>query len=321
MKYSALVFPLLLCVTSALAQAPSKMIQVSGDRQIIVQDGTLTQPLVARVLDAQGQPLAGIGTILGPVTNGDPGPTLQDEFGFRGFNVTAEWVDYLAFGFPPPQYTISDVGGFAKGFTDSPNPSPSTYVLGAAVLDGTRNSKTVSQIFFTMVRTQTPPSGKPVVAVEYFNTAVRHYFITANDAEVDALERGVFSNWRRSVGGFAVYTSAVDAPAGVVPVCRFFSSEFTSHFYTAEQTECDAVIAKWPDKWTLETRNAFFVMAVDKVTGQCPATFQPVYRLYAERDGSNHRYVTDAKLRDAMIRQGWMAEGFGSSATVFCSNG
>ena len=319
MKYYT-VFAAMVWAGYVHAVGPSTVVHVSGDRQIVAQGAAISQPMVARAVDAEGKPVRGTGMIMGPLTNGDPGPTLQDEFGFRGFNVTQDWVDYLAFNFPPPQYMLADADGLVKSIFDSPNASPATYVLGVAVLEGTRNSKTVPQIFFTIVRTVGTPSGRPVVAVEYFNLAVRHYFLTANEAEVNALESGLFTNWRRSVGGFAVYPTTLEAPAGVVPVCRFFSSQYTSHFYTADEAECEAVKAKWPETWTFETRNAFYVIPVDRITGDCPPEFQPVYRLYSNRNGPSHRYVTDAKLRDTMVSQGWVAEGFGNSATVFCSN-
>ena len=302
------------------AQAPASVLQVEGDRQI-VKGTALLSPMGARVLDSAGHPVAGAGTIMGALTNGDPGPTLQDEFGFRGFNVIQDWVDYLAFGFPPPQYMLTNADGVVRSTFDASNAAPSPYVVGVAVLNGTRNAAGVEQKFFTIVRTESSPIGKPVVAVEFFNTTAKHYFITANQVEVDALERGVFAGWKRSVGGLAVYPVAEDAPEGAVPVCRFFSSKFTSHFYTSDPGECDAVIAKWADTWQFETRDAFWVMPVDVSTGMCPEGYQPVYRLYGERNGPNHRYVTDSRLRQVMADAGWISEGSGNHGTVFCTAG
>ena len=106
---------------------------------------------------------------------------------------------------------------------------------------------------------------------------------------------------------------------GTVPVCRFFSSLYTAHFYTADADECDAVIAKWPDVWTLETRAAFYISLPDKAAGACGVGTQPVYRLYDTRNGPNHRYVTDRKLRDTMRNYGWIPEGYGPDAVIMCT--
>ncbi len=301
------------------AQSPAFVRHGEGDRQI-VKGPALLSPMSARVLDNAERPIAGVGTIMGALTNGDPGPTLQDEFGFRGFNVIQDWVDYLAFGFPPPQYMLTNADGVVRSTFDASNAAPSTYVVGVAVLSGTRNAASVEQKFFTIVRTESSPIGKPAVAVEFYNISVKHYFTTASQAEIDALERGAFVGWKRSVGGLAVYPAAEDAPAGAVPVCRFFSSKFTSHFYTADPAECDTVIAKWADTWQFETRTAFWVMPVDVAAGRCPDGYQPVYRLYGERNGPNHRYVTDLRLRHVMAAAGWISEGFGDLGVVFCTS-
>lgn len=318
MKHTCLAVAMSVFAGILHAQAPAVVRQVEGDRQIVKGTAALS-PMGARVLEGAGSPVAGVGTIMGALTNGDPGPTLQDEFGFRGFNVIQDWVDYLAFGFPPPQYMLTNAVGVVRSTFDASNAAPTTYVLGVAVLNGTRNATNVEQKFFTIVRTVSTPAGKPVVAVEFFNASVKHYFITADQPEVDALERGAFAGWKRSVGGLAVYPVAEDAPMAAVPVCRFFSSKFTSHFYTSDPVECDAVIARWPDTWQFETRSAFWVVPADGATGLCPEDYQPVYRLYSERNGPNHRYVTDLRLRNAMATAGWVPEGSGDFGVVFCT--
>jgi hypothetical protein len=46
----------------------------------------------------------------------------------------------------------------------------------------------------------------------------------------------------------------------------------------------------------------------------------PVYRVYAGATRTpNHRYVTDRALRDAMVSQGWIAEGYGPDAVIMCT--
>ena len=158
-----------------------------------------------------------------------------------------------------------------------------------------------------------------VVVVEYFHPGLGHYFDTLLDAEVAALDAGRFVGWERSTGAFAAYASAGAAPPDAVPVCRFFSEAYTSHFYTASPDECDDVVRRWSDAWTLETRAAYYIQVPDKTTGACPVGTQPVHRMYSNRPIPNHRYVTDAALRDRMTGAGWRAEGYGPRAVAMCA--
>src|SRR6476619_4153718 len=94
------------------------------------------------------------------------------------------------------------------------------------------------------------PSG---TAVEYFNTSLGHYFLTADPAEMAAIDGGgAGPGWQRTGGQFGVFRSASDAP-GLSPVCRFYGTPGVgpnSHFYTADPGECAAV--KRDGGWTYE---------------------------------------------------------------------
>lgn len=154
-------------------------------------------------------------------------------------------------------------------------------------------------------------------AVEYFHEGLGHYFVTAFDAEVAALDGGAIAGWRRTGATFAVDAAAA---AGLQPVGRYFSTSFgtrSSHFYTASTAE-DAAVRASPD-WQFEA--IAFHVAVPAADGSCAAGARPVYRLYnAGRDGApNHRYTTDPATRTAMLAQGWVAEGAGAEGVVFCS--
>ena len=127
----------------------------------------------------------------------------------------------------------------------------------------------------------------------------------------------MFAGWTREVGGFIAWPSKDAAPAGAVPVCRFFASVFTSHFYTADPVECDAVVANFPE-WQLETREAYWIVLPDKATGACGEGLMPVYRVL-KPSYSNHRYVTDRVVRDTMVAAGWIAEGYGPDAVIMCT--
>jgi hypothetical protein len=52
------------------------------------------------------------------------------------------------------------------------------------------------------------------------------------------------------------------------------------------------------------------------IDGDIP--LRPVYRLWNGRADSNHRYTTRLELRDALVEQGWISEGYGPLGAVWC---
>ena len=75
-------------------------------------------------------------------------------------------------------------------------------------------------------------------AIEYRHAEFDHYFVTAEQDEIDKLDAGVSAGWARTGEQFAV--QALGA-SGTVNVCRFFG-QFgvkSSHFYALEGVECD----------------------------------------------------------------------------------
>jgi hypothetical protein len=57
----------------------------------------------------------------------------------------------------------------------------------------------------------------------------------------------------------------------------------------------------------------------DAATGACPSGYVPVYRVWNQRADSNHRYTTDPAIRDRMVAQGGVAEGYGPDAVAMCA--
>src|SRR4029079_18892256 len=97
--------------------------------------------------------------------------------------------------------------------------------------------------------------------------------------------------------------------AGMLPVCRFFSTAFaplSSHFYTLDPAECNTL--KGNSAWSYEG-NAFW--AEQPVQGGCSAGTTPLHRLYNNGQGGapNHRFTTCTNVRDRMIDGGWISEG------------
>ena len=152
-----------------------------------------------------------------------------------------------------------------------------------------------------------------LVAVEYYNATLDHYFVTASLDEITKLDAGKFVGWQRTNQSFDVFDPATPT-AGTSPVCRFLgepSAGLDSHFYSASPDECQDVRERFAGAWTEETANAFGVWLPNVQTGQCPATSVPVYRSWNRRADSNHRFTTDPAIQQAMLARGYVAEGYG----------
>ena len=153
-------------------------------------------------------------------------------------------------------------------------------------------------------------------AVEFYNGALDHYFITHLAAEIELLDAGVvIRGWTRTGQSFGVYTAA---PAGASPVCRFYipPERGNSHFYGRGVDECNATGANNPS-FINETSQLFHVLL--PTFGICPAGTRSVYRVFSNRADANHRYMTDASIRTQMVASGWIAEGDGPDLVVMCA--
>lgn len=147
--------------------------------------------------------------------------------------------------------------------------------------------------------------------LEFYNTTLNHYFITADPVEATAIDAGAAGpGWQRTGRGFRAWTAAVGVPAEAQPVCRFYGTPGlgpNSHFYTVDPLECDAV--RQDPGWRFEGI-AFYSIA--PAGGGCPVGMQRVNRVYNNRfaqNDSNHRYTTDPAIYQSMQEQGWSAEG------------
>ncbi|MEO8134284.1 MAG: hypothetical protein ABI831_09935 [Betaproteobacteria bacterium] len=152
--------------------------------------------------------------------------------------------------------------------------------------------------------------------VEFFNSILGHYFITAGPGEIANIEAGgAGPGWQRTGYGFRAHVPESGVPAAALPVCRFYGTPGrgpNSHFYTVSEAECATV--KLDPGWTYEGI-AFYLYA--PVNGQCGTGLQRVYRAYNNRSGqndSNHRYATELTILQPLVGQGWTVEG-----TVFCA--
>jgi hypothetical protein len=159
-------------------------------------------------------------------------------------------------------------------------------------------------------------------AVEFHRASVDHYFLSADPAEIAALDAGVFAGWARTGRSFAVQPPGDRAGERRSPVCRYYGrpeAGLDSHFYSASPAECAAVAANYGASWQLESSETFVVALPDAQTGACPAGTTPVYRVFNLRADANHRYVTSPSLRATMLAAGWIAEGYGPDAVAMCA--
>jgi len=172
----------------------------------------------------------------------------------------------------------------------------------------------------SLVLTLLPPPAGLVEVIEYYNASVDHYFITAIPQEIANLDGGLLPGWTRTGESFLAF--AIGSGGGgpsASPVCRFFAPSATTHFYSAIAAECRDVAINLSATWISEAGNVFQMEMPDTITGACPGGTAPVYRVFNNRPGPNHRYTTSLIVRAQMEAAGWVREGFGPNAVIMCS--
>jgi lysyl endopeptidase len=162
------------------------------------------------------------------------------------------------------------------------------------------------------------PAGQ-VVAVEFYNKALNHFFISTNATEINDLDTGVHAGWERTGLRFLAYSSPA---AGTSPVCRFYRAPAygDSHFYSASAAECTSTAANHPVDWVYESPAVFYMQLPDKISGACPAGTRPLWRFF-NTVTTNHRYTAEIVVRDQMraLPATWIAEGYGNDAVIMCA--
>ena len=153
-------------------------------------------------------------------------------------------------------------------------------------------------------------SGETLVD-EFYNTIIRHHFVTASNADKEAIDRGsAGAGWIRTGYQFKAYTIPGPAELRVssqVPVCRFYTPARNTHFYTADMRDCQLLRASriWIDEGI-----AFWINSAN--TTSCGPGTLAVTRLSDSRwreSTSNHRYVTSNSVIEDMKANGWFEEG------------
>jgi lysyl endopeptidase len=162
-----------------------------------------------------------------------------------------------------------------------------------------------------------PPN--EAVVVEYYNSVLDHYFMTASPDEINDLDTGAFVGWQRTGLRFLAYTSQVP---GTSPVCRFYLAPGfgDSHFYSASPSECSSLVnnPQFPG-WIFESGSVFYIALPNPVTGACAAGTHPLWRFFHSAV-TNHRYTDDVSERDILRADpAWIPEGYGPDAVTMCA--
>ncbi|HEV8502449.1 MAG TPA: hypothetical protein VGR63_12775 [Casimicrobiaceae bacterium] len=178
---------------------------------------------------------------------------------------------------------------------------------------------------FGFVAQALPPQTTPgtVLAVEYIDRDLTHFFVTSIPGEIQALDDGDFPPWVRTGRSFWVYPPGNPIAVGESPVCRYFTTPdagFNTHFYSEFPQECNAIPTLFPGLWTLETMDAFGVLQPNSATGACPLGTSPLYRTYNGGPNVNHRYMTSLDTRALMAGHllSWIPEGYGPLGFGMC---
>ena len=154
--------------------------------------------------------------------------------------------------------------------------------------------------------------------IEFYNSILNHYFITASAEEASGIDAGAAGpGWSRTGETWPAWLGG--PLPGATEVCRFYGNAAlnpitgqrlgpNSHFYTFQGPECEQV--KNDPGWVYEAPNKYFT--VQPTAGQCPGGTLPIYRAYNNRfaqNDSNHRYTTKTAIYNQMIGLGWSGEG------------
>ena len=223
----------------------------------------------------------------------------------------------------PNQFLPTDGGALGYAGVDAIG-LPALPIDGFYAIDRDGARRPNLAVNFAGATASAPPL--PVTAVEYYNKALDHYFISSLQPDIDALDTGRIPGWARTGQSFKVYPSLAPADLAASPVCRFYipPQHGNSHFISASPDECAAILqasATDPNYsgYVYETSNAFYVDLPDSSTGACPERTGPVFRLWNGRADSNHRYTTDPAIKAQMLALGYQAEGYGPNKVSMCA--
>ncbi len=232
------------------------------------------------------------------------------------------WQQILSGGTVEPAYT---------GTLNSSNSAFALYVAG--LFNQSSDAGIICAAYTTSTNVNATDQGLPVVTgndptvtcpsvtlvtlvIEFYNTNLDNYFITANAGEAAAIDGG-------SAGPGWIRTGNTFKSGDSTSVCRFYGSMSpgpNSHFYTADAGECaylKQLQATTPDtekRWNFESLDFLTTLpTVAGINGACPTGTTPIYRAYnngfARGVDSNHRIASSQAAIQQEVARGWNDEG------------
>lgn len=206
-----------------------------------------------------------------------------------------------------------------------------TYGHGQLIATGDSGYFTCNTVDCAGLAQSQPPEEELgiVEVIEFYHSDLDHYFITASETEVTAIEQGLAGKgWVRTGEQFLAWSLA-SGNQEVTDVCRFYGSMHpgpNSHFYSVSPPECrflmdlQEIIPDDHPRWNFEGYAFSMLPPAQDDLQPGPENSRPVYRVYnngfVRGEDSNHRYFTDLNLLNPMLDEGWLDEG-----VVFCSPG
>jgi len=169
--------------------------------------------------------------------------------------------------------------------------------------------KSVLKVAFAvfLFAVSTPSYSETVI--EFYNSKLDDYFITADTAEITAIDNG-------SAGAGWVKTGySFETGLGTTPVCRF--SGFRTHLYTIDAQACEYwKTYQGKNSWHYEGI-AFYTTPPTNQT--CPSNTIPVYRAYYNKRNtypnrtsniiSHQRIISSLTAIQEVVARGWTNEG------------
>ena len=152
--------------------------------------------------------------------------------------------------------------------------------------------------------------GATAEVVEFYNTNLDHYFITADPNEAAGIDNG-------SAGPGWIVPAIASNPVGAARSVGSMEAchQAQLHFYTVDEggEALKQLQASTPDtqkRWNFESMDFYTTPAT---SGTCPGGMAPVYRAYnngfTQGIDSNHRIVSDPAAIQQVVSRGWISEG------------
>lgn len=150
-----------------------------------------------------------------------------------------------------------------------------------------------------------PSTPQPVVApvFRFFSPRLQGHFYTIRAEERDRVRATWPDVWTYEGERFTAFTSQQQ---GTVPLFRFWSAAYGSHFYTIDVAERDRVQRTWPDIWAYEGI-AFYVLPKEYSDSQSLS----VHRFWSP-SSRHHFFTASTAERDRVMRLWptvWSSEG------------